>query len=50
LAADPKRGKLKKLAAAVRDNPAVEAITDKRPGGDAEDKEKEDSPKSRTDG
>jgi hypothetical protein len=51
LAADPKKGKkLKKLAAAVRDNPAVEAITDKLSGGDAEDKEKEDSPKSRTDG
>jgi hypothetical protein len=51
LAADPKKGKkLKKLAAAVRDNPAVEAITDKLSGGDAEDQEKEDSPKSRTDG
>jgi hypothetical protein len=51
LAADSKKGKkLKKLAAAVRDNPAVEAITDKLPGGDTEDKEKEDSPKSRTDG
>ena len=50
LAADPKKGKkLKKLAASVRDNPAVEAIANKLPGGDAEDKEKENTPKSRTD-
>lgn len=52
LAAEPKKGKkLKnKLVHAVRDNPAVEAITDKLPGGDANEKEKENTPKSRTDG
>jgi hypothetical protein len=53
LAADPKKGKkLKKLAHAVRDNPAVEAITDKLPGADADDEKKEAkerAPKSRTD-
>ena len=53
LAADPKKGKkLKKLAQAVRDNPAVEAITDKLPGADADDEKKEAKergPKSRTD-
>jgi hypothetical protein len=52
LAAEPKKGKklTKKLVHAVRDNPAVEAITDKLPGSDADDKEKEHAPKSRTDG
>jgi hypothetical protein len=53
IAAEPKKGKkLKKLVHAVRDNPAVEAITDKLPGADADDEEKEPkkaSPKSRTD-
>ena len=54
LAADPKKGKkLKnKLVHAVRDNPAVEAITDKLPGADADDEKKEAkerTPKSRTD-
>jgi hypothetical protein len=51
LAADSKKGKkLKnKVVHAVRDNPAVEAITDKLPGGDADDKEEEKTPKSRTD-
>ncbi len=54
LAADPKKGKkLKKnLVHAVRDNPAVEAITDKLPGADADDEKKEAkerAPKSRTD-
>ena len=51
LAAEPKKGKkLKKLVHNVRHSPAVEAITDKLPGSDADDKEKERSPKSRTDG
>ena len=54
LAAEPKKGKkLKKLVHAVRDNPAVQAITDKLPGADADDEEKkakEHPPKSRTDG
>jgi hypothetical protein len=53
LAVEPKKGKkLKKLAHNVRQNPVVEAITDKLPGSDADDKEKERSrsPKSRTDG
>ena len=50
LAADSKKGKRLKNKAvhAVRDNPAVEAITDKLPGGDADDKEEEKTPKSRT--
>jgi hypothetical protein len=54
LAADPKKDKkLKKLTQAVRDNPAVEAITDKLPGANADDEKKETrerTPKSRTDG
>ena len=51
LAAEPKKGKkLKELVHSVQHNPAVEAITDKLPGSDADDKPKERSPKSRTDG